>query len=121
MRMTDLVERERRGPRQKRLRSSRWQQRLRLWQLVQFHWIAWERLIEGLPQLDITQATPLQQSITGLHRQLQGVAQATPRPQPQRWQQLAQSQQLPLLQLLALEEETRPLHASLGSLARLPC
>ncbi len=121
MRMTDLVERERRGPRQKRLRSSRWQQRLRLWQIVQFHWIAWERLIEGLPQLDIAQATPLQQSIAGLHRQLQGGAQATPRREPQRWQQLAQSQRLPLLQLLALEEETRPLHASLGSLARRPC
>ena len=121
MRMTDLVERERRGPRQKRLRSSRWQQRLRLWQIVQFHWIAWERLIEGLPPLDIDQAAPLQQSIAGLHGQLQGGAQVTPRREPQRWQRLAQSQRLPLLQLLALEEETRPLHASLGSLARRPC
>ena len=121
MRMTDLVERERRGPRQKRLRSSRWQQRLRLWQIVQFHWIAWERLIEGLPSLDIDQAAPLQQSIAGLHGQLQGGAQVTPRREPQRWQRLAQSQRLPLLQLLALEEETRPLHASLGSLARRPC
>ncbi|UPM50950.1 FUSC family protein [Synechococcus sp. A10-1-5-1] len=121
MKMTDLVERERRGPRQKRLHSSRWQQRLRLWQLVQFHWIAWERLIEGLPTLEIGRATPLQECIRGLNQQLQGAGQATPTRAPQLWQELAQTQQLPLLQLLALEEETRPLHASLGTLARQPC
>ena len=121
MRMTDLVERERRGPRQKLLRSSRWQQRLRLWQIVQFHWIAWERLIEGMPALDIQRAEPLQDSIRGLHQQLHGAGQTTPRRAPQRWQALALAQRLPLLQLLAFEEETRPLHASLGALARQPC
>ena len=56
--MSVLVERERRGPRPTLLRSSRWRQRLRLWQIVQFHWIAWERLIEGLPDLEVREPVP---------------------------------------------------------------
>ena len=119
--MSVLVERERRGPRPTLLRSSRWRQRLRLWQIVQFHWIAWERLIEGLPALEVRDAGPIQDSIFGLYGQLQGAGLATARRAPQRWQALALTNGLPLLQLLALEEETRPLHASFGTLARKPC
>jgi uncharacterized membrane protein YgaE (UPF0421/DUF939 family) len=118
-RLEQLVAQERSGPRHQTLRRSGWAQRLRLWQLVHFHWIAWERLMAGLPEQQSLQAQLLQQAVADLQQQLSGVPGPTPPRQPQRWQQLAQHLQLPLLPLLALAEELRPLHACLGGLNRM--
>lgn len=118
-RMEQLVARERGGPRHQALKRSGWEQRLRLWQLAHFHWIAWERLMAGLPEQQILQADLLQQAVVDLQQQLSGQPGPTPGRQPQRWQQLAQQLQLPLLTLLALAEEGRPLHACLGGLNRM--
>jgi hypothetical protein len=90
-----------------------------LWQLVHFHWIAWERLMAGLPEQQSLQADLLRHTVGELQQQLSGQPAPTPRRQPQRWQQLAERLQLPLLPLLALAEEGRPLHACLGGLNRI--
>jgi len=119
VRMEQLVGRERSGPRHRLLRRRQWEQRLRLWQLTQFHWISWERLLQSLPEQKAQQAELIRHAVKALQQQLA----ATPSPTPQRhtrpWQQLAAQQQLPLLPLLALAEELRPLHACLGGLNRL--
>ncbi|MCP9890924.1 FUSC family protein [Cyanobium sp. Aljojuca 7D2] len=118
-RMEQLVDQERGGPRHQALKSSGWEQRLRLWQLAHFHWVAWERLLAGLPEQQSLKADPLRHAVGELQRQLNGQPAPTPGRQPQRWQQLAQQLQLPLLPLLALAEEGRPLHACLGGLNRM--
>ena len=118
-RMEQLVAQERGGPRHQALKRSGWEQRLRLWQLAHFHWIAWERLLAGLPEQQSLKADPLRHAVGELQRQLSGDPTSTPPRQPQRWQQLAQQLQLPLLPLLALAEEGRPLHACLGGLNRM--
>ena len=119
LRMEQLVGRERSGPRHRQLQRQQWEQRLRLWQLAQLHWISWERLLQAIPEQKAQRADLLAQAVQALEQQFS----ATPRPTPQRdaqaWQQLAKRQQLPLLPLLALEEELRPLHACLGGLNRL--
>lgn len=118
-RMEDLVAQERTGPQRRRLQRSRWEQRLRLWQQAHFHWIAWERLVHGLPDQQLRDTPLLGRSVQALLLQLQGPPRPTPQRNPQQWQQLAREQQLPLLPLLALAEEQRPLHACLGGLSRL--
>ena len=118
-RMEQLVARERSGPRHQALKRSGWEQRLRLWQLAHFHWIAWERLMAGLPEQQSLQADLLRHTVGELQQQLSGQPTPTPRRQPQCWQELAQELQLPLLLLLALAEEGRPLHACLGGLNRM--
>ena len=118
-RMEQLVARERSGPRHQALKRSGWEQRLRLWQLAHFHWIAWERLMAGLPEEKILQADLLRHAVGELQRQQSGDPTPTPGRQPQLWQQLAQKLQSPLLPLLALAEEGRPLHACLGRLNRV--
>ncbi|MCP9881164.1 FUSC family protein [Cyanobium sp. Alchichica 3B3-8F6] len=118
-RMEQLVAQERSGPRHQALKRSGWEQRLRLWQLAHFHWIAWERLLAGLPEQQSLKADPLRHAVGDLQRQLSEEPTPTPPRQPQRWQQLAQQLQLPLLPLLALAEEGRPLHACLGGLNRM--
>lgn len=121
-RMEQLVNLERGGPHQERLRASGWERRLRLWQQAQFHWLAWERLLAGLPAQPISGMPLLGRSITDLEQQLAGADQPTPHRDPQPWQELARSRRLPLLPLLAIAEELRPLHASLGALGRSrPC
>ena len=119
VRMEQLVGRERSGPRHRLLRRTQWEQRLRLWQLTQFHWISWERLLQSLPEQKVQRAQLIRHAVEALQQQLA----ATPSPTPQRhtrpWQQLAAQQQLPLLPMLALAEELRPLHACLGGLNRL--
>jgi uncharacterized membrane protein YgaE (UPF0421/DUF939 family) len=117
--MEQLVAQERSGPRHQALKRSGWEQRLRLWQLAHFHWIAWERLVAGLPEQQSLQADLLQHTVQDLQSQLSEDPTPTPRRQPERWQQLAQKLQLPLLPLLALAEEGRPLHACLGGLNRM--
>jgi uncharacterized membrane protein YgaE (UPF0421/DUF939 family) len=118
-RIEQLVAQERKGPRHQALKRSGWEQRLRLWQLAHFHWIAWERLMAGLPEKQTLQADLLRHAVEELQRQLSGEPGPTPGRDPQRWQQLAQQLQLPLLPLLALTEEARPLHACLGGLNRM--
>jgi len=118
-RMEQLVALERSGPRYQALKRSGWEQRLRLWQLAHFHWIAWERLMAGLTEQQSLKADPLRHAVGELQRQLSEDPTPTPPRQPQRWQQLAQQLQLPLLPLLALAEEGRPLHACLGGLNRM--
>ena len=118
-RIEQLVVRERGGPRHQALRRNGWERRLRLWQLTHFHWIAWERLMAGLPEQECLQADALRHVVGELQRQLSGHPTPTPGRQPQLWQQLAQQLQLPLLPLLALAEEARPLHACLGGLNRM--
>jgi uncharacterized membrane protein YccC len=118
-RLEQLVSSERGGPRRRHLGRSGWEQRLRLWQLTHFHWIAWERLMAALPEQPCREALLLRQSVQALVNQLSGDPRPTPRRDPLIWQQLAQRQQLPLLPLLALAEELRPLHACLGALNRL--
>ena len=121
-RMEQLVNRERGGPRQQRLRASGWERRLRHWQLVLLHWIAWERLLATLPPLSASDAPLLERSVEGLLCQLAGQNLPTPPRDASAWQQLALARGLPLLCLLALAEELRPLHTNLGSLGRrAPC
>ncbi len=118
-RLEQLLGQERAGPRRQVLKRHHWEQRLRLWQLTHFHWVAWERLLADLPERQVQGAEPLRRAVLGLGQQLMGNdPQPTPPRQPQLWRQLAASQQLPLLPLLALAEEWRPLHACLGGLGR---
>jgi uncharacterized membrane protein YccC len=117
-RLEQLLGQELAGPRRHVLQRRRWEQRLRLWQRTHFHWLAWERLLADLPEQQIRGPGPLGRAVLSLGQQLQGEPQPTPPRQPQLWRQLAASQQLPLLPLLALAEEWRPLHACLGGLRR---
>ena len=119
MRMEQLVGRERSGPRHQQLRGSRWDQRLRLWQIAQFHWLAWERLMQTIPEQQAGRAELIRHSVQALQQQLEAMPTATPRRDARPWQALAERDQLPLLPLLALAEELRPLHACLGGLNRL--
>jgi uncharacterized membrane protein YccC len=113
-----LLGQERAGPRRHLLKAGNWDQRLRLWQLTHFHWLAWERLLADLPEQQIHTADPLRQAVLNLGQQLLGKPLPTPPRQPELWRQLAAQRQLPLLPLLALAEEWRPLHACLGGLRR---
>ena len=119
LRIEQLVGVERRGPRHHRLRDSQWEPRLRLWQLAHLHWIRWERLMQSLPEAQALQAAAIRQSVEALQHQLEAQPGPTPPRNSRLWQQLAREQQLPLLPLLALAEEQRPLHACLGGLSRL--
>ena len=119
IRMEQLVSRERRGPRHQLLRRSHWEQRLRLWQLAQSHWVAWERLIQTIPEQAAGEAELIGAGVRALAEQLKGLPRPTPPRDSKAWQQLAAREQLPLLPLLALAEEQRPLHACLGGLNRL--
>lgn len=117
--LEQLVARERRGPRHRILQCSGWEARLRLWQLTHGHWIAWERLLADLPERVGLDSDPLRQSVLALSGQLTGRPGPPPRRDPRQWQQLAVEQRLPLLPLLALAEELRPLHSCLGGLNRV--
>jgi len=118
-RLEQLMAQEQAGPRRQALRRGHWEQRLRLWQLAHFHWVSWERLLADLSDHQIQAADPLRQAILTLEPQLLGEPRPTPVRQSELWHQLAARQQLPLLPLLALAEEWRPLHACLGRLGRI--
>ncbi len=117
-RLEQLLAQEQAGPRRHVLRQARSEQRLRLWQLTHFHWVAWERLLADLPEHQIEASELLRRAVLALRQQLLGELRPTPPRQPQLWSQLAAGRQLPLLHLLALAEEWRPLHACLGGLNR---
>ncbi|MFM8936777.1 MAG: FUSC family protein [Vulcanococcus sp.] len=122
-RIETLVNRERSGPRHRRLRASGWERRLRLWRQAHQHWIAWERLLSSLPAGLDGHGSPLALGVNALAAQLAGGGQPTPARNPGVWQAMARERGLPLLPLLALAEEQRPLHASLGAIGRSqpPC
>jgi uncharacterized membrane protein YccC len=119
LRMEQLVGRERSGPRHHWLQRRQWEPRLRLWQLAHSHWIGWERLMEQIPEPQALELELFAHTVKDLQQQLEETPKATPRRDSSSWQRLAQSHRLPLLLLLALGEEVRPLHACLGGLNRL--
>lgn len=75
--------------------------------------------MEQIPDQQAQQAELFGRSVQDLLLQLQASPRATPRREAPAWQELAARHQLPLLLLLALAEEQRPLHACLGGLNRL--
>ena len=87
--------------------------------LLQDGLIRWERLLQSLPETQALQAAAIRQSVEALQQQLEALPGPTPPRDSRIWQQLAREQRLPLLPLLALAEEQRPLHACLGGLNRL--
>lgn len=117
-RLESLVNIERSGPRHRRLRRSGWERRVGLWRHAHFHWIAWERLLLALPDAASQPSDPMKQQIESLRGQLSGASRPMPRRVPAAWQRLASERTLPLLPLLALEEEWRQLHTSLGAIGR---
>ena len=122
LRLEDLIAVQRRGPlRQQRLLRP-WERRLVAWQQVLSHWVAWERLLQELPPQPPGQAAPLQRAIDGLAAQLAGERRRLLPRDPAAWQALALRSRWPLLPLLAVAEELRPLQAHLATVARpLPC
>ncbi|MGA1302782.1 MAG: FUSC family protein [Cyanobium sp.] len=127
--MERLLAQELRGPHARRLHQQRWSQRLKLWERVQHHWCAWEGLLLNLPPRSPAQAPapedledPLQTSVMALETLLSGAPASAANPAPSLWQTLAEGHNLPLLVLLALAEEQRPLTASLATLRLVaPC
>ncbi|MFM7235226.1 MAG: FUSC family protein [Cyanobium sp.] len=128
--MERLLARELRGPHAQSLQRQRWPQRLRLWERVQHHWVGWESLLLNLPAVkavsspveDGGQQDPLTTSVSTVETLLAGEPSPAANNAPQHWQALAEQQQLPLLMLLALAEEQRPLVASLATLRLVaPC
>lgn len=127
--MEDLLARDLRGPHAQDLQRQRWSQRLRLWDRVQHHWCAWETLLLQLPGLQPEPAPPadgspdpLAQAVAAMETLLAGAPAPETSTASKGWQALAERRQLPLLVLLALEEEQRPLAASLATLRLMaPC
>jgi uncharacterized membrane protein YccC len=124
--MEGLLARELRGPHAQGLQRQRWSQRLRLWDRVHHHWCAWETLLLNLPGLQPDGASPadgnqdpLAHSVATVETLLAGTSAPETSTALQGWQALAERRQLPLLLLLALEEEQRPLAASLATLRLL--
>ncbi len=117
-RMQQLVTLEQTGPAAHQLNRRRWPQRLMLWQQVGLHWVQWERLVAAsdLPTpMDVNH--PLRRGLEGMANLLVGQragALATSRD----WKALAQPSGRPLLLLLALAEELKPLQANLRSLGQ---
>lgn len=118
-----LLQQQQRGPHAWRLRRQRWRQKLLLWQQVQDHWLRWEGLMASLAWPPEGSLGPLNEAVEQLVTLLQGPVHRFPaRPLPitaQGWRHLAEHQRLPLLVLLAMAEEQKPLAASLLSLQHL--
>jgi hypothetical protein len=75
--------------------------------------------MQSLPERSLQHAELIRGAVLALGAQLEARPRPTPQRNAQAWQQLAEREQLPLLPLLALAEELRPLHACLGGLNRL--
>ena len=124
-RMQQLVTLEQTGPTAHQLNRRRWPQRLMLWQQVGLHWVQWERLVAAsdLPTpMDVNH--PLRRGLEGMANLLVGQRAGAPATSSD-WNALAQPSGRPLLLLLALAEELKPLQSNLRSLAqgrrRTPC
>jgi uncharacterized membrane protein YccC len=118
-----VLRREQSGPHARLIRRQRWRQKLLLWQQVLEHWLRWESLLAGLPWPEQGSLRPLPEACAQLSLLLQAPESAVRLPpQPiaaQGWSTLATEQRLPLLVLLAMAEEQKPLEASLLSLQHL--
>ena len=116
-RMKQLVTMEQTGPAAHQLNRRRWPQRLMLWQQVGLHWVQWERLVAAsdLPTpMGIDH--PLRRGLEGMANLLMGQRAGAPATSRD-WNALAQPSGRPLLLLLALAEELKPLQANLRSLS----
>jgi uncharacterized membrane protein YccC len=127
-RMDSLLRHELAGPRWRHPRASDWRQRLALWRSLRLHWVQWERLLAATNLPAPTPGHPhlLKAAIQTLAAHLQGLSACDPpTPSLEEWTQLAEDNQRPLLPLLALAEEQRPLLACSRSLAdvrrAVPC
>lgn len=117
-RMQQLVTMEQTGPAAHQLNRRRWPQRLMLWQQVGLHWVQWERLVAAsdLPTpMEIDH--PLRRGLEGMANLLMGQRAGAPATSRD-WNALAQPSGRPLLLLLALAEELKPLQANLRSLGQ---
>lgn len=144
-----VLEAQRPGRGAEWLRRGRWRQRLLLWETLQHHWVQWERLVATLPEhwpaagradgMALGLAEPREEAGDPLREGVRAMlaaltAEATPYPagctaqptrwpaaaaSPRAWQRLAEAGHLPLLPLLAVAEEQRPLLASLRSFTAL--
>jgi len=117
-RMQQLVTLEQTGPASHQLSRRRWPQRLMLWQQVGLHWGQWERLVAAsdLPTpMDVNH--PLRRGLEGIANLLVGQRAGAPATSRD-WEELAEPSGRPLLLLLALAEELKPLQASLRSLGQ---
>ncbi|MFY8150371.1 MAG: FUSC family protein [Prochlorococcaceae cyanobacterium] len=124
LRMSQLVQEQMRGPDQRRLRRSRWRQRLQLWQTLGHHWVQWERLLRDLPPTTGAAAGegrphPLARGLADLAAAHDGTGSWSRPGDAEDWQAAARREGRPLLQLLALAEEQQRLLSALRALARL--
>lgn len=118
LRLEDLVNLQRQGTRRQQRRLRPWERRLEAWRQVLAHWVAWERLLEALPPQPPPAGSVLLQAIDTLAAQLAGERRRLLRRDPDAWQALAAGSRWPLLPLLAVAEELRPLQAHLAAIAR---
>lgn len=100
------------GPHGRRLRAAGWNQRVALWHRLRLHWLQWERLLAAsdLPPPPPGAASPLAEAIERMAARLAG--DATPDPPEASlpaWTRLAAESRRPLLLVLALAQEQRPL------------
>jgi len=121
-RMEALLAHELAGPRWRAPRSGDWRRRLALWRGLRLHWVRWERLLAmGDPPVPAPgRPNPVAAGVAALASQLEGDSTVNP-PEPtlEAWTELAEGSGRPLLTLLALSQEQRPLLASSRQLALL--
>ncbi|MEB3316788.1 MAG: FUSC family protein [Cyanobacteriota bacterium] len=121
-RMETLLRQELAGPRWQVPGVQRWRRRVALWQTLRLHWVQWERLLvaSDLPAPAPDQPALLRDALETLSAHLErGCPLAPPAATLAAWTQLARLSGRPLLTLLALGEEQRPLLASTRQLAEL--
>lgn len=127
-RMETLLRHELAGPRWQQPRAGDWRRRVALWQSLRLHWVQWERLLAASdpPLLPSGGPNPLGGAIQALAHHLEDDSPVEAPPPPlEDWTWLARESGRPLLTLLALAQEQRPLLASSRQLAGLrrgaPC
>jgi hypothetical protein len=121
-RLETLLRQEQAGPRWRALKAGEWRRRVALWQSLRLHWVQWERLLaaSALPPPAPGGPDPLSATIQALATFAEGgMAPAPPAPPLDDWIRLAKDSGRPLLTLLALAEEQRPLLACGQRLASL--
>jgi hypothetical protein len=121
-RMETLLRQELAGPRWQAPWVQQWRRRVALWQILRLHWVQWERLLAACdpPPPAPQQADLLRGGLETLSAHLERTwPLAPPTPSLEAWTQLARASGRPLLTLLALGEEQRPLLACSRQLAEL--
>jgi len=111
-RMDSLLHSTIAGPHGRRLRAAGWNRRVALWHQLRLHWLQWERLLAAsdLPPPPPGAPSPLAEAIERMVARLGGDAAPEPPQAPLPvWTHLAADSRRPLLLVLALAEEQRPL------------